>query len=120
MPLCQTFKILLWAVSLLLLAACDGDKSDTAFERYLSRLANSLGEDAPELTTPELPFPPRASRLKIEIPKGTLNALDFLALSGCDLQITVGKRNSSLGRFARDSQRLLLELELLPTYLLFQ
>jgi len=34
-------------------------------------------------------------------------------LSGCTVQATIGKRNSSLGRYAKPSQRLLLELEYL-------
>jgi hypothetical protein len=39
--------------------------------------------------------------------------MDFLALSGCAVQATIGKRHSNLGRMARDSQRLLLALEYL-------
>ena len=42
-----------------------------------------------------------------------LDALDFLALRGCALQVTIGKRNSSLGRLAPPSQALLLDLEFL-------
>ncbi|MFV0276741.1 MAG: DUF3080 family protein, partial [Parahaliea sp.] len=34
-------------------------------------------------------------------------------LTGCEVQITIGKRNSSLGRMASASQRLLLDLEYL-------
>jgi hypothetical protein len=47
------------------------------------------------------------------LPPGKLGALDFLAISGCEVQVTIGKRNSSLGRMAKESQRLLLELEYL-------
>jgi len=47
------------------------------------------------------------------MPTSALDALDFLALTGCAVQVTIGKRNSSLGRMAAPSQRLLLELEYL-------
>ncbi|GAB5450980.1 MAG: hypothetical protein Hals2KO_13080 [Halioglobus sp.] len=60
-----------------------------------------------------LPLPPRSGSLRLPVASDKLGALDFLALSGCEVQITIGKRNSSLGRMARDSQRLLLELEYL-------
>jgi hypothetical protein len=49
----------------------------------------------------------------MEMPASALDALDFLALTGCAVQVTIGKRNSSLGRMAAPSQRLLLELEYL-------
>ena len=39
--------------------------------------------------------------------------LDFLSLSGCALQVNLGRRNSSLGRTAFPSQQLLLDLEFL-------
>ncbi len=51
--------------------------------------------------------------MELPLASGSLDALDFLAISGCAVQVTIGKRNSSLGRMARDSQRLLLELEFL-------
>jgi hypothetical protein len=56
---------------------------------------------------------PRASELAITLEGSSLDALDFLALSGCAVQVTIGKRNSSLGRMAPPSQRLLLDLEYL-------
>jgi hypothetical protein len=56
---------------------------------------------------------PRSARLQLTVPADSLAALDFLALRGCALQTTVAKRNTSLGRLAAPSQRLLLELEFL-------
>ena len=56
---------------------------------------------------------PPARDLRLDLAPGNIGALDFLALSGCAVQITIGKRNSSLGRMARPSQRLLLDLEFL-------
>jgi hypothetical protein len=46
-------------------------------------------------------------------PGDRIGLLDFLALSGCELQINLGRRNSHLGRHASASQRLLLDLEFL-------
>jgi hypothetical protein len=57
--------------------------------------------------------PPVTVDLQLNIPWGTLDTLDLVSLSGCSVQTTIGKRNSSLGRHAKPSQRLLLELEYL-------
>ena len=101
------------AALLALLAACGGSTEDTRFENYLERLARPLGVDVPPLQETTYPRSPRAGKLRLKIDNGSIDALDFLALSGCEVQVTIGKRNSSLGRLARASQRLLLELEYL-------
>lgn len=105
---------LLLATLLLGASACAPGGVDGPFEIYLDRLARSLGDTPgrPLLPTP-VTRPPRTGALRIDLPPGNLDALDFLDLRGCDLQVTVGKANSSLGRVARDSQRLLLDLEYL-------
>lgn len=95
------------------LGACTGGDDNARFENYLTRLARSLGIEAPPPASAEFPRPPRSGNLRLDVPAGNINALDFLSLRGCELQVTVGKRNSSLGRMARDSQKLLLELEFL-------
>ena len=99
--------------SLVLLGGCQAESTEARFHNYLDRLATTLSHTA---TTPEFtptPRPPRSGKLRLEIPSDSLDTLDFLALSGCAVQVTIGKRNSSLGRMARSSQRLLLELEYL-------
>lgn len=96
-----------------LLVACDRDERAAPFETYLQRLGRTLDVQVPAPATPALPVAPRAAKLKLPVAPGNLGALDFLAISGCAVQVTIGKRNSSLGRMARDSQRLLLELEYL-------
>ena len=95
-------------------AACAPGGPDGPFAVYLERLGRSLDTTpgTPLLPTP-VPRPPRTGALRIDLPPGNLDALDFLELRGCELQVTVGKANSSLGRLARDSQRLLLDLEYL-------
>jgi len=44
---------------------------------------------------------------------GSLSLIDFLSLSGCELQVNIAKRNTSMGRTASASQRLILDLEFL-------
>ena len=60
-----------------------------------------------------IPQIPPTRQLRISLPLGTFPTIDFMALHGCALQITLGKYQSRLGRFASDSQRLLLDLEYL-------
>lgn len=96
-----------------LLIGCQGDHHEAALEGYLARLARTLSVAMPDVVVPSVPLPPRPGELRLEFPPSTIDSLDFLALSGCALQVTIGKRNSSLGRMAADSQRLLLELEFL-------
>jgi hypothetical protein len=97
----------------LLLAGCSGQQPDAALARYVERLERTLEQPAPAAVVPELPRLPARAALRLELEGGNLGTLDFLALSGCEVQITIGKRNSSLGIMASPSQRLLLELEFL-------
>lgn len=105
------------AAALLLLSlvsGCGGPDAPAArFDNYLQRLARPLEVQAPAVTAPRVVRPPPIASLRREIVPGNLGALDFLALTGCEVQITLGKRNSSLGRLASASQRLLLDLEYL-------
>lgn len=95
------------------LYGCEKEGPEKKFQNYLGRLAITLDADTPSVPNPKIPKPPKISELRYTLDSGNLHALDFLALSGCKVQITIGKRNSSLGKLAKDSQRLLLELEFL-------
>ncbi len=97
----------------LVLGGCAEPGPEDALQTYLARLARTLEQDAPPVELPDWQRLPRASELAITLEGSSLDALDFLALSGCAVQITIGKRNSSLGRTAPPSQRLLLDLEYL-------
>lgn len=96
-----------------LLTACQPPGPDAAFATYLQRLGNTLAVAPRAPAGQPLPRPPRSAALRLDLPGSRIDTLDFLSLSGCELQVTIGRRNSSLGRLARDSQRLLLELEYL-------
>ncbi|MEP5567119.1 MAG: DUF3080 family protein [Halioglobus sp.] len=99
---------------LLTLNGCGEPTADTPFETYLDRLGRTLdvGTKSVVLYQP-IPRQPRPGQLRLDIPSDKLGTLDFMDLRGCELQVTIGKRNSSLGRLARDSQKLLLALEYL-------
>jgi Protein of unknown function (DUF3080) len=105
----------LMVVCLYLLSACSGSGVDDPFREYLERLGRTL--DTPVELAPldhtRVPNPPRPGKLRIDIGADKLGTLDFMDLRGCELQVTIGKANSSLGRLARDSQKLLLALEYL-------
>lgn len=104
------------ALTILVLAACLGACTrgpGEDLERYVSRLEGALDTAAPAAGDARRPLPPRVGAVQLTVPGDSIDALDFLALRGCALQVTVGKRNSSLGRLAAPSQRLLLELEFL-------
>jgi hypothetical protein len=95
------------------IVACGETGPQQNLDNYLQRLGGALVQTVP---TPEkAPFPklPVKSELRVPLASANLSTLDFLALTGCAVQITIGKRNSSLGIMASDSQRLLLELEYL-------
>lgn len=101
-------------LTLACLAGCSPPNWDAPFENYLARLARTLGQDVPASAFPFTPERmPRPAELKYAFTGNTLDGIDFLALHGCQLQVTIGRRNSSLGRMATASQRLLLELEYL-------
>ncbi len=102
-----------WVVVLAgcLLSGC-GAGSDGPLDNYLTRLSRSL-DRAIEPGAERLPPLPRARDLKLDLQSGSIGLLDFLALGGCELSITIGSINSSLGKLATESQRLLLELEFL-------
>jgi len=98
---------------LLLLTACGGDPHQVALEDYRSRLGRALDTPVVAPAPTQTVRKPRSAALQQTVDSGNLGTLDFLALTGCEVQITIGKRNSSLGRLASASQRLLLDLEFL-------
>lgn len=95
------------------LTGCGKGGHDADMADYLARLQRTLQTSAMANAPSSIITPPRSGELQLAIAPGKLDALDFLALRGCALQVTVGKRNSSLGRMAAPSQQLLLDLEYL-------
>lgn len=101
------------AAAALLQACGDPDDGPARLDNYLTRLERAIDHPLP---ASEPPVPPRindAGLRPLPVTARSLAVLDFLALSGCELQVNIGRRNSSLGRSAPPSQRLLLDLEFL-------
>lgn len=92
------------------LVGCEPASLNVELDDYLTRLTRPLDLSKPRALTPSAPMPPRAGALRLQLQSGSLDGLDFMRLSGCALQTTIARRNSSLGRMAPPSQRLLLEL----------
>jgi hypothetical protein len=105
--------VLLCCAALVLPGGCSKPGPTQHLDDYLTRLARTLDVEQVTIPTAAAPRMPKTADLRLLLPSANLDALDFLSLSGCAVQITIGKRNSSLGKFASDSQRLLLELEYL-------
>ena len=101
------------ASALLALAACGDSGPENALADYAERLARPLDREGSAAEPAALPRPPRVGKLQLALEDDSLGTLDFLSLTGCEVQVTIGKRNSSLGRMAAPSQRLLLDLEYL-------
>jgi len=105
--------LMAYCATLALLAGCQAEGAAGHYDKYLGRLGRTLSVDIPAIALNPPSRPPRPEQLRLDIRSESLDTLDFLALAGCEVQVTIGKRNSSLGRMARDSQRLLLALEYL-------
>ena len=106
-----SIKAILPGLIVLAIAAC-APAGEPPLEDYLARLGRSLQRD---IATPSPAWPayPRSREMVLPVSTGSIDLLDMLALGDCALDVTIGKANSSLGRLATDSQRLLLELEFL-------
>jgi hypothetical protein len=106
-------RILACAFTVLTLLGCGRPGYEAQLQNYLERLARPLGAKADAPGAGQTPSPPRAESLQLTVDGAKLDGLDFLRLRGCALQTTIARRNSSLGRIAPPSQRLLLELAFL-------
>jgi hypothetical protein len=100
--------------SLLALAGCSGDPGGTEhLNEYLSRLSSATGMALPARDAMTAPVGLPRERPIETIDAQAIDLIDFLSLSGCELQINLGRRNTQLGRTASPSQQLLLHLEFL-------
>jgi hypothetical protein len=107
------WQILARCALLALLSGCQPAGPDVTLGTLL---ANLLVPSPTVVATPESLQkwqPPAASGLQLATPPASLAQLDFLALSGCAVQTNIIRRDTSLARHAKPSQRLLLELEFL-------
>lgn len=101
-------------VAVALLASCDTDSPQARLENYANRMARVLEtqiEHRP--TTPESLVFPRPRTLRFEHQGLSIDLIDYLSLTGCELQRTVARSNDSLGKVAKPSTKLVLHLNFL-------
>lgn len=100
-------------ICLLALTGCSDTKTGPDhLDEYLRRLSSvtavELAPSAPlESSRLDLPREPSTASPA----SSQIDLIEFLSLSGCELQVNLGRRNTQLGRTASPSQRLLLDLE---------
>ncbi|MET3999457.1 DUF3080 family protein [Marinobacterium sp. MBR-109] len=107
-------RMLITTLALVLLSACSTESPEARLEDYASRVANAI--DYPiklELDTTIPPYPQTRDRL-LEIPELREGIVEVFDLRRCGLMELIGERNSSLGKLALPSQRMLYELRFLP------
>lgn len=112
-PTARPIARFLCCATLALLPACQPHGPDAPFSGYVGKLGKALSVAAPDKETSIALTPPPETVLQLDIPTSPVDSLDFLQLSGCAVQANIGKRQTSLGRLAKPSQRMLLELEYL-------
>lgn len=108
-------------ILLLMLGACSSETGEDKLRVYAERLGNVLDSVSnKERTVPVRSAMRYPEQSQILTPLNAQNALspkinllDFLSLHGCRLQTVIAESNSSLGKFAANSQRLLSALEFL-------
>ena len=96
----------------LLLASCSSSELGAGkLENYVSRLSNVSEIPIPSITRASLTKPPAVALPPTREGTDALSIIDFLALSGCELQANIAKRNTTMGRSASASQQLIFDLE---------
>lgn len=106
-----TGRLVVW-VAVLVLVACEAD-APIPITDYTTRLARVLDVPVAETEIRPLPRLPRVRELRQSLSEDNIDLLEFLRLSGCELQSLIAERNSSLGKLAQPSQRLVYELNFL-------
>lgn len=101
----------------LVVSGCSKPTARDMLETYTERVGNALEQEVEtdfDLALSQRPaYPPRRQRL-LEIPEIREGLIDVLDFRHCDLLHRIAQRNTSLGRLAPGSQRLIYELEMLP------
>ncbi len=107
-------RLLVLLCLLLPLSGCNQDPVTEQLHDYAYRVGNAIDQDIDLQLSDTLPsYPARRDRLLevVDIREGMLDALD---LRRCGLLTLIGERNSSLGKLAGFSQRLIYEIRFLP------
>ena len=103
-------KLLIFFLLSLSLMNIFGCSKKSNFETYIERSERLLGERIQSPTSLTSAALPRHVVIDKKSSVTSIDLLDFLALSPCELQLIVARRNSSLGKVALDSQNLINDL----------
>ena len=101
----------------LLLSGCNTDTPQGMLEDYANRVSNAIEYDFSVDAEADLPaapqYPAKRDRI-LPLSDIRVGVIDALAFRHCDLLQLISERNSSLGKLAGDSQRLIYELKAAP------
>ena len=97
----------------LALAACTGDPPEERLRDYQARLFRTLDIPAGDSATGNYPRFPAQRYLRTDPAREVIDILDLWSLRECALHSVLAERNSSLGRVARPSSRMVYELDFL-------
>lgn len=97
--------------AVLLISCSPNELGAGKLENYVSRLSNVSDVPVPSVTAASVAKPPAVTPPPASENVDTLSIIDFLALSGCELQANIAKRNTTMGRSASPSQQLIFDLE---------
>lgn len=99
-------------VSVSLVISCSSSElGANKLENYISRLSHAAEVPIPEAIALRITKPPAIAPPPAGEDADTLSLIDFLALSGCELQANIAKRNTTMGKNASASQKLIFDLE---------
>lgn len=93
------------------LLACDQAGLSSEVEKYTAALARVLDQPVGQIDVIIRPKLPMVRELHREIEPIQIDLLDFFQLGECELQQVVAEQNSSLGRFAAESQLLARDVQ---------
>tara|TARA_B100000459_G_scaffold147556_2_gene118719 strand:- start:6444 stop:7505 length:1062 start_codon:yes stop_codon:yes gene_type:complete len=112
----KSLRLVLTLVIAVALCGCSAGEQ-AALDDYLERLGRALQVEPPESDGEALQAVlvdlPGRRQLSVNEPQLSINLLDFLSLSSCELGRVLGANNSSLGKLAAPSQRLHLQRDLM-------
>ena len=86
---------------------------ETEAETYVNTLADALKRPPERSDIPTVERLPRSRNRQLELPELDVGLGDFLSLYGCELQVVIGERTSTLGRVAHPGTRMEYHLRFL-------
>lgn len=104
-------KLALGCIALATAVACI-PSDDSVTQDYAKRLSKILQRELPPAQPAQLNYP-RPRDLSVEQTTTTISVREFLSLRQCEVHSALANKNSLLGKFAKSSQALFLDLAIL-------